>query len=141
MIRMLMLLGASVVPMIVTASIIDGQNKAAQGFNASMTRRSQNIEIASDLLVDTRAYPQQITLHPVVSEPSSQLVIDSCGGQISNANFRSAPRMISQDVQSDPFIQSVIPSQSVVELTGQSSGEWIEVRWNGTAGYIHRCWQ
>lgn len=135
----------SVAPMIVTASIIDGQNKAAQGFNEPTARRSQNVEIAPNLLAGALVNPtpqvQQITPSPASSEPSFQLTIHSCGGQIGDANFRSAPRMVSQSAKSDPLIQSVIPYQSVVELTGHFSGEWIGVRWNGATGYIHRCWR
>ena len=142
MIRMLMLLGVSFSPMIVTASIIDGQNKAAQGFNEPAARRSQNVEIAP--AVEDAIAPSSPTVptpDPVEPEPSFQLVIDSCGDQVGDANFRSAPEMVSQNSQSDPFIQSVIPHQMVVELTGQFSGEWMGVQWNGATGYIHRCWR
>ena len=52
-------------------------------------------------------------------------MINGCGGRIGNANFRSAPRMVSQDAQADPLMRSVIPYLSVVELTDQTSGEWI----------------
>lgn len=137
-----MLLGVSVVPMIVTASIIDGQNKVAQGFNEPMARRSQNVEIdPAPFDAIALSSPTESISDLVEPELSFQLVINSCGGRTGNANFRSAPRMVSQDAQADPLIRSVIPRYSVVGLTGQTSGEWIEVRWNGTAGYIHRCWR
>ena len=140
MIRMLMLLGVFVVPMIVTASIIDGQNKAAQGFNDPTARRSQNVEIAP--AVEDAIAPSSPTVptpDPVEPEPSFQLVISQCGNQTGNANLRSGDDVI-----------GIISSGTIVDLTGKTSGEWVEVsgsHWptgenhpaTGT-GWIHECW-
>ena len=127
---MLLLLGVSVAPMIVTASIIDGQNKAAQGFNEPTARRSQNVEIA----------PATVPVPDSVEPKSSfQLVINVCGNRAGNANLRAGEDVI-----------GIISSGTVVNLTGKTSGEWVEVSgayWptgaehptTGT-GWVHKCW-
>lgn len=141
MIRMLMLLGVSVVPMVVTASIIDGQNKVAQGFDEPTARRSQNVEIApSPQYAIAPPSPTARGPDPVEPEPEFQLAINTCGSQAGNANLRVGDDVI-----------GIISAGTVVDLTGNVSGEWIEVsgaHWpiganhpiNG-AGWIHECWR
>lgn len=140
-----MLLGVSVAPMLVTASIIDGRNKAAQGFNEPTARRSQNVEIAprpaDSYMFPTAPQGQIISVRTKPDSALEQLVIERCGGQAGNANFRSSPSMVSQSQDVDPNIVTVISQYSVVEVTGRASGQWMEVVYGGVGGWINQCWQ
>lgn len=146
MIRLLVLLSAVVGPVLVTTSIIDGQNKSAQGLKHPTARRSQNVEIVPSHIADSGMIPtipqEQIISVLTTPEPAlKQLVIDRCDGRVGNANFRSRPSMTSQSQDVDPNIVTVIPQYSVVEVTGQSSGQWMEVVYGGVGGWINQCWQ
>ena len=140
MFRLLMLLGVSIAPLIITASILDRPNKAVQGFDEPTARRSQNVEVApavSDAIAPLSA--TEPTPEPVEAEPTFQLVINACGAQSGNANLRVGDNVI-----------GVISKGTTVDLTGNVSGEWVEVsgshwptgtdeRTTGT-GWIHGCW-
>ena len=122
-------------------------NRSDQQWDTSTARRSQNVEIASTFPTD---FPTQIStsidIQPQpppstidISEPSFQFVIQSCGSQAGNANLRVGSDVI-----------GIISAGTVVELTGNVSGDWIEVfgpYWPTGAdhpttgpGWVHNCW-
>ena len=122
-------------------------NSSTRQWDTSTARRSQNVEIASTFptnfpakiptAIDTQPQPPPSTVD--ISEPSFQFVIQSCGSQAGNANLRAGSDVI-----------GIISAGTVVDLTGNVSGEWIEVfgsYWPTGAdhpttdpGWVHNCW-
>ena len=122
-------------------------NSSAQQWDTSTARRSQNVEIASTFPTNfPKQIPNSIDIQPQpppstvdISEPSFQFVIQACGSQTGNANLRAGSDVI-----------GIISAGTVIDLTGNVSGDWIEVfgtYWPTGAehpttgpGWVHNCW-
>ena len=142
----------------------EGQSKnnpkisAASVFPSPTVRRSQNIEISpkrpfpNTERTSPQIFPSSHSIseseikqfHPISLKDGrgsgrEKLTISSCNGQPGNANFRAGNEVI-----------GIISSGTVVELTGEESGEWVEaiaaywptnraIRETGKF-WINRCW-
>lgn len=143
--RLFLLLGALLSPLIIGSFIIDTRAPATATPETEQPRKSTNI---TDLRTETKQAIDNLVVNGNLStdyytesvEPveHNTLIINTCYDKTGHANFRLEPTIISQ--QNDPGIHSVITNGTNVTLTGNSVGSWIEIINGELTGYIHKCW-
>ena len=143
--RLFLLLGALLSPLIIGSFIVDTSAPATATPEIEQPRKSTNI---TDLRTETKQAIDNLVANGNLStdyyaesvEPVERdtLTINTCYDKIGHANFRLEPKMISQ--QNDPGIHSVITNGTNVKLTGYITGNWIEIINGELTGYIHKCW-
>ena len=143
--RLFLLLGALLSPLIIGSFIIDTSAPATAIPEIEQPRKSTNItdlrtetKQAIDNLVDNGNLSTDYYTKSVEPVEHNTLTINTCYNKIGHANFRLEPTMISQ--QDDPGIHSVITNGTNVISTGNIAGNWIEIINGELTGYIHKCW-